>query len=465
MKRIVLLAGIGVGITIIVIALLFVFVSDIILKTGESGPKLSGPHEQSLAIETVAEGLSFPTSMEFIDNENILVLEKDQGKVRLVSFSNRTLEKESLLRLRVENEAERGLLGIAILRDNSVRNEKYTNINENDSVSTGPVDNRSLPKVFLYYTEKPGFDNDNDNDNKQQSPRNKVLSYEWNKQNKSLVNSKLILDLPAEPGPYHQGGKLKIGPDNSLYVVIGDLTTIMGQLQNHRNGTGPNNSSVILRVNTDNGSPAEDNPFVGIDGLSRYYAYGIRNSFGIDFDPVTGSLWDTENGEEIYDELNIVRPGFNSGWAKVMGPISRHNLTDKESLVDFPGSEYSDPVFSWKEQIGVTDIEFFNSSKLGKEYSNNIFVGDINNGNLYYFRINENRTGIDFVREENENSYDDQTGLQQDLVADNKDELTKVTFGTDFGRVTDIETGPDGFLYILSYEDGKVYRIVNKNSK
>jgi glucose/arabinose dehydrogenase len=85
---------------------------------------------------------------------------------------------------------------------------------------------------------------------------------------------------------------------------------------------------------------------------------------------------------------------------------------------------------------------------------------------LYYFKINENRTSIDFVGEENENSYDDQddiqTGLQQDLVADNKDELTKVTFGTDFGRVTDIETGPDGFLYVLSYEDGKVYRIVNK---
>jgi aldose sugar dehydrogenase len=144
-----------------------------------------------------------------------------------------------------------------------------------------------------------------------------------------------------------------------------------------------------------------------------------------------------------------------------MGPISRNNLTD-ESLVNFPGSEYADPVFSWKDQIGVTDIEFFNSSKLGKEYANNIFVGDINNGN-------ENRTGIDFVREENENSYNDQeniqAGLQQDLVADNKDELTEVIFGTDFGRITDIETGPDGFLYILSYEDGKVYRIVNRYSE
>jgi glucose/arabinose dehydrogenase len=137
-------------------------------------------------------------------------------------------------------------------------------------------------------------------------------------------------------------------------------------------------------------------------------------------------------------------------------------------LVMFPGSEYADPVFSWKEQIGVTDIEFFNSSKLGVEYANDIFVGDINNGNLYYFEINENRTGINFIGENNENRYDRgdiQAVLQQDLVADSKDELAKVTFGTDFGRITDIETGPDGFLYILSYEDGKIYRIVNENSQ
>jgi aldose sugar dehydrogenase len=462
-RSIILLAGLGIGITAAT-ALFFVFMSGAILKNGESGPKLSDPYEQSMEIETVAEGLSLPTSMEFVDNGNILVLEKDHGSVRLVSPSIRTLEKEPVLKLEAENEAERGLLGVAILNDNSVRNNIYS-IKNNDSVNKSSIDKESTAKVLLYFTAESEYENEN----AQQIPRNKVLSYEWNKQNRSLVNSKLILDLPAEPGPYHQGGKLKIGPDNNLYVVIGDLNTIMGQLQNHKNGTGPNNSSVILRVNPDNGSPAEDNPFVGIDGLSRYYAYGIRNSFGIDFDPITGNLWETENGEENYDELNVVEPGFNSGWAKVMGPISRNNLTNNESLVNFPGSEYSDPVFSWKEQIGVTDIEFFNSSKLGKEYANNIFVGDINNGNLYYFKINENRTGIDFVREENENRYNAgdniQSSLQQDLTADNKDELAKIIFGTGFGRVTDIETGPDGFLYVLSYEDGKVYRIVNKNSK
>jgi len=347
--------------------------TDTILKNGERGPKLSDPYKQYMGIETVAGGLSFPTSMDFVDNENILVLEKNLGTIRLISLSNSSLQEGTVLVMAVDIEAERGLLGIATLKD--IINDK--NRYMDDSTTTKPAKNET--KVFLYLMEKLDT-------NGQPLVRNRVHSYEWDTRDTNLINSSLILDLPAETGPYHQGGKLKIGPDNNLYAVIGDLNTIMGQLQNHKHGTEPNNSSVILRVNLDNGSPVEDNPFVNIDGLSRYYAYGIRNSFGIDFDPVTGNLWDTENGEEYYDEVNLVKPGFNSGWAKMMGPFNRNNLTDGESLVIIPGSEYADPAFSWKEQVGVTDIEFFNSPRLGTEYTNDIFVGDINNGNLYYFK-------------------------------------------------------------------------------
>ena len=62
--------------------------------------------------------------------------------------------------------------------------------------------------------------------------------------------------------------------------------------------------------------------------LDRYYAYGIRNSFALAFDPVTGNLWDTENGEDEYDEINLAVPGFNSAWAKIIGPINRVNATE-----------------------------------------------------------------------------------------------------------------------------------------
>ena len=127
-------------------------------------------------------------------------------------------------------------------------------------------------------------------------------------------------------------------------------------------------------------------------------------------------------------------------------------MTEKD-LISVPGSHYSDPVFSWRHAIGVTDIEFFNSSKLGSEYRNNIFVGDINNGNLYYFELNDNRTGLKL-------DYNNDSKGLKDMVADNKNELSEIVFGSGFKGITDIQTGPDGYLYILTYQDGKLYRIV-----
>jgi aldose sugar dehydrogenase len=101
-------------------------------------------------------------------------------------------------------------------------------------------------------------------------------------------------------------------------------------------------------------------------------------------------------------------------------------------------------LFSWADTGGPTDIEFFNSSSLGSKYANNIFVGDIKWGNLYFFEVNENRDGISIDRSE-QNS-----GLS-DLVVNNSEELSSIMFGSGFGGITDIETGPDG-LYVLSYD-------------
>ena len=104
-------------------------------------------------------------------------------------------------------------------------------------------------------------------------------------------------------------------------------------------------------------------------------------------DPVNGTLWETENGDEDYDEINLVRPGFNSGWEQLMGPMFESD-TDIADIVSIPGSHYSDPILSFTPSLGLTDIEFLNSSLLGDRYENNIFVGDINYGNLYFFELN-----------------------------------------------------------------------------
>jgi len=168
----------------------------------------------------------------------------------------------------------------------------------------------------------------------------------------------------------------------------------------------------------------------------------------MDFDPVTDFPWITENGlrNPGCDEINIVTAGFNSRWDKFTGPIAKSNAT-MEDLIIFKGAYYSDPVFSWHHCVGVTDIKFFNSDKLGDKYKDNIFMADVNHGNLYCFTVNESRSGLALE------------GNLSDLVADNDHKTSLIAIGTGFAAITDIETGPDGYLYLLTYLDGKIYKI------
>jgi glucose/arabinose dehydrogenase len=371
-------------------------------------------NDPKLHVREVTSGLSQPTAMAFIGPADILVLQKGNGRVRRVI--NGMLQPGHVLDVAVDTASERGLLGIAI-------HPSFP----------------SAPFVYLFYTES------NTAGDSSGSPlANRVYRYIWN--GSTLVSPSLILDLPVTPGPNHNGGTLTFGPDGKLYVVIGDLNRD-GQLQNFSDGLLPDNTGVIFRVN-DDGSAPNDNPFFVLGGnLSKYYAYGVRNSFGLAFDPITGELWDTENGPNSYDEINLVLPGFNSGWEQIMGPDS-HDPQSPGNLVFFPGSHYADPKFSWFNTVGPTALVFLNSARLGVQYQNDLFVGDINNGNLYRFRINATRNGFDFIS----------PGLA-DLVADSTTEFQEVLLGTGFGRITDLKVGPDGLLYVLSFGLGKVFVI------
>jgi aldose sugar dehydrogenase len=372
----------------------------------------------SVRVEKVIAGLQSPTSMAFSDQGDIVVLEKN-GTVRLVL--NGVLQPNPIFNLVVRNESERGMLGVAIGKN------------------TG-----TTKTVFLYYTEADGA-----------QTKNRIYKYDWDGTG-NISGGTLILDLPGEPGPNHNGGKITIGPDGMLYAVIGDLNR-NGMLQNHKDGPAPDDSSVLFRVDQDgkgvgNKLSAPGNTVLLQAGnLSKYYAYGIRNSFGFDFDPLTGTLWDVEDGPDDYDEMNVVQPGFNSGWDRIMGPLERKYPDAKsiDDLVQFEGSHYADPVFSWRVSQGITDIEILDSTRLGERFAGNIFAGDINNGNLYFFTVNSNRTGLALSG----------IGGLQDLVADNAQEMNTITFGTGFGGITDIETGPDGYLYILTFT-GNLYRLV-----
>jgi glucose/arabinose dehydrogenase len=369
-------------------------------------------NDSSLAIELAIEGLDFPTSFAFLDDDTILVLEKGGAVRAIVDW---VLQEEPLLEIPVRADGERGLLGVAV------------------------ADAGGQKSVFLYLTE---VDEENE-------PRNRIYRYDW--QSGSLANPRMILDLPATPGLYHNGGKMVIGPDGYLYASMGYLNN-KGMLQNYVDGPPPDDTGVIFRIDFE-GRAAEDNPLSSDDPevnekLSKYYAYGVRNSFGMAFDPVTDVLWITDNGAIAWDEIHVVKPGFNGGWDEIRGPLSRLPNPNPE-LVEFEGSYYGEPAFSWIKTIGITDIEFVGSDVLGRDYQNNVFVGDVNNGNLYYFRVNDDRTG--FV-------FDERQKAVSDLVA-HEGEPPLVTLGTGFGGISEIETGPDGYLYVMSIFDGKIYRI------
>jgi glucose/arabinose dehydrogenase len=187
--------------------------------------------------------------------------------------------------------------------------------------------------------------------------------------------------------------------------------------------------------------------------LNNIYAYGVRNSFGMDFDPVSGVLWDTENGAGSFDEINRVRPGFNSGWEKIMGPVSSGGSTS--DLVSLgPRATYADPKFSWVAPVAPTDLEFFPSSKLGDAYANDMFVGTVHGGNILHFDLSPSRKTLVL------------SGALTDGEADNSPdslfaEQESIRFGSGFGTVTDLLAGPGG-MYVVSL-DGSFFRVVRND--
>lgn len=387
----------------------------------------------NLKVELVAQGLRLPTSMAFLGPNDILVLEKEAGTVQRIT--NGKVLPQPLLQVPVSPKNERGMLGIAIGKHNN-----------------GPT------YVFLYYTVSGSGGG-------AKSLANVLYRYELvnnnNNNTQQLGNPKLLLNLPALPGTNHNGGKVVIGPDNNVYTVIGDLKTHRTQSENIVNGPPADRTGGILRV-TQDGQPVSNPPLGQTTApLNLYYAYGIRNSFGIGFDPVTNKLWDTENGPGYGDEINLVEPGFNSGWAHIMGIWAPEGAIGKETagpvisnpssnLVDFAGKgKYRPPEFIWLKSVAPTALLFFNSIKLGKQYQNDLFVGDYKNGNIYHFKLNQARTGLVL------------NGTLANKISNTPQDSQPLIFASGFdGGITDLQVGPDdGYLYVLTFA-GSIYRIL-----
>ena len=277
------------------------------------GPTLNDPN---LVVQKVYHGLKSPTAMAFLAPDDILVLEKGQGTVQRII--NGEMLPEPLLQVDVNSKDERGLLGIAIASKAEEEGEKQadtTMITAERNTDAG-FSSPTSTYVFLFFTEAAQSKGDT-------PAGNRVYKYELVDNNTKLANPTLLLDLPATPDDSHVGGALQIGPDNHLYFTVGDqrptafsrtdFPDSQTKAQNYINGIEPDGRAGILRITQDGEVVGGKEGIFGDEHpLNKYYAFGVKNSFGFDFDPVTENLWDTENGPTFGDEINLVEPGFNS---------------------------------------------------------------------------------------------------------------------------------------------------------
>jgi glucose/arabinose dehydrogenase len=490
-----------------------------------TGPEMLHP---SLQVRTVVSGLATPIGIAFLGPNDMLVLEKDTGRVQRVVNGAVT---STVLDLGVNNNSERGLLGIAL----------HPGFPENPGVYLfWTCRSTALPTDQFFPDEERCLDANMftaDSNEVLQVPLlgNRVDRFTWDGSllhyEKNLIMLRAFQNDGADDPPgqgdsaqpprgNHNGGVIRFGPDGKLYIQFGDNGR-RGQMQNLENGPGgperaddqfggpePDDAhltGVILRLN-DDGSAPSDNPFFKVGAnmggdvganLQKVYAYGLRNGFGMAFDPRSGFLWEQENGDDSFSELNRVEAGFNSGWVQIMGPPDRiHqfkaiettpvvvapdvftptfglqqlrwspvNIADSPAealrrLFVLPGSHYSAPEFSWKFEVAPGGIGFVRGRGLGPAFEGDLFVAAarpfLEGGHLFHFNLTGNRRAI---------ATDDPR--LRDRVADNlrKWEITEsesLLIGRNFGVGTDVQTGPNGNLFVVSLSNGAVYEIFRR---
>lgn len=368
-------------------------------------------------LDKIVDGLSRPTGLTFLGPGDFIVIEEDTGMVKRITNGKFS---QTILDLDVSTDDSRGLIGI-------------------DSFHSG---NKTF--VFLYFTESSSHDDEGE------PLGNRLYRYELANDKSDLINPKLLLDLPAGPGSMDNGGPVLVGPDNYVYLTVGQVQDDSDRghetkAQNFENGPDADGTSGVHRI-TQDGRMVSSKILDSAGKMDTYFAYGIRNSFGMDFDPITGKLWLSENGVYTNDEINLIESGFNGGWKDLTGlaPSGFNN----SGLVSFSGTgKYNDPKFVWNQTVAPTALLFLNSDRFGPAYKNDMFVGDYQFGRIYHFELNSERNGLQL------------NGTLADKVANSDPELQNTIFGEGFGVPTDLEIGPDGMLYISSLRDGAVYRI------
>ena len=251
-------------------------------------------------------------------------------------------------------------------------------------------------RVYLYYTYEEG-------------------GRRWNRISRftetgdELTDEAVLLDrIPA--GDFHNGGRIKFGPDGMLYATTGE--TFRGEMAQSLDNLG----GKILRMNPDGTVPG-DNPFPG----SLIYSYGNRNPQGLAWHPESGDLYSTEHGPSgenlrfAHDEINIIEPGSNYGWPYVVG--------------DGDDPMYVNPIYHTGTTTWAPSGAAFHDGSRYPRWSNRLLIATLRGKHLRIVTLNPDGTGV---------------------------ESTTALYGGTLGRIRDVAQGPDGYIYLCtSNRDGR----------
>lgn len=305
-----------------------------------------------------APGLDFPTNLAFAPDGRLFFTEKETGRVRVVEGGR--LLPDPFLEVPSTEGAETGLLGIAL--------------------HPGFPDQ---PWLYLYYSSA-------------EAGRNLLVRTRADGDRGTAPET--LLEGPSVT-PFHLGGDVTFGTDGKLYVVLGDALS-PGRAQDPGDVPGR-----VLRLN-DDGSVPEDNP---LGPGNPTYSLGHRNSFGLCADPLSGRMWQTENGPDAHDEVNLLRPGGNYGWPEVLG--------------DTGDPRFEDPLLDFPEIIIPTGCAVYTGDHLGPRSGGALFFGDFQ-GRLHRVELTSDRAGV----------------------------TAHGTFLDGLPGITDVQMGPDGRLYLATRE-------------
>jgi glucose/arabinose dehydrogenase len=292
----------------------------------------------------IISNLDFPAGFTFAPNGDVFYGDRFDGDIHIWHAGNSSKTDFATIPNVVSN-GEQGLLGIALDPDYPTTPYVY-------AFATRSVNGEEHDQI-VRFTDNAGTGED-------------------------MI---VIFNASTTSGTYHDGGRILFGPDGMLYAVLGEAHGAAAA-QVLTNPAGK-----VLRMRP-NGTAPGTNPFNG----SRIWSYGLRNSFGFDFDPVTGNLWESENGPSCNDELNRIVKGGNFGW----GPHQTCNtppVAPKNTNQDGP-----DPILPkrfYNPTIAPTGVAFCDACRLGAQSNGELFFGAHNTGDIRRAILKPNRAGVE----------------------------------------------------------------------